>query len=381
VGLILAIALTAAGLRPALTSVGPLIEDIQAALALSAATAGLLTTLPLLAFALLSAGAGPLAGRLGMERTLAAAMAVVAFGILLRSAGGTPAVFAGTAVLGAGIAAGNVLLPGLVKLRMPDRSGPMTSFYVTILVAFAGLAAAVAVPLADDAGLGWRGALAVWAAPVAAGSLVWLPWLRRGERHAPGHAEPAPLPWRSALAWQVTLFMGLQSLLFYALVAWLPAILGDAGVDEATAGLLFGVSQAASLVATVAVPIMAERAQTQFGLVAVATVLCLAGFGVLLAAPAELALLVVVLLGVGTGVSFALALILFVLRAGTVAQATALSGMAQAVGYGLAALGPLLLGAGRDAAGSWQAPLLALVAVTLLMGAVGAGAARDRTIG
>jgi len=167
-----AIVLVAINLRASITAVGPIVSDIRADLGLSSASAGLLTTLPVLAFALASPLAGPLSRRVGIERTLAGALVLLLGGILVRVAGPTWAAFAGTALLGIAIAAGNVLLPSLVTRDLPKRMGPVTSLYVTVMVSFAGIASTISVPLADDAGLGWRGALAVWAGPVAVGLVI-----------------------------------------------------------------------------------------------------------------------------------------------------------------------------------------------------------------
>ena len=211
------------------------------------------------------------------------ALALIAAGLIVRSvSGGRPRVFA-TTLAGGGIAVGNVLLPGLVKEEFPDRSGPMTSLYVTAMVGMAGVAAAASVPLADDGGLGWRGSLAFWAVPVALAFAVWLPRTRETPR-AGGAREHVPLPWRSALAWQITAFMGLQSLVFFSLVAWLPDLLRGAGVGASASGLMVGVMQLGGLVSTIGVPVLAVRRPTQYWLVLVNTAICLAGvLGLLIA--------------------------------------------------------------------------------------------------
>ena len=265
-----AIVVVAINLRASITAVGPIIDDIRADLGLSSAAAGLLTTLPVLAFAGASPVAVPLSRRIGIERTLAGALALLLGGILLRVTGPTWAAFTGTALLGVAIAAGNVLLPALVKRDLPTRIGPVTSLYVTLMVAFAGIASTISVPLADDAGFGWRGALAVWAVPAAVGLVVWLPRAARSRPPALGAGEGRLRPTRmrrSAIAWWVTAYMGLQSFAFYVLVAWFPDLLQDDGVPAATAGALMGIMQAASLLATIAVPVLATRSASQRRLV------------------------------------------------------------------------------------------------------------------
>ena len=376
------IVLTAASLRGALVAVGPLIGDIRAALDLTAAEAGLLTTVPLLAFASLSFLSAPIARRAGAERTLAVSVALIVTGVLLRSAGSTAAAFGGTALFGAGIAACNVLLPAVVKREFPTRSGTMTSTYLTVMLATAGVAAATAVPLAD-AGLGWQGALAVTGgAPAVLALIAWLPQLDRGARPAPVQAAHVPARlWRSALAWQVTVFMGLQSMVFFCLVAWLPDLLQEQGLAASSAGVVLGVVQAASLVSSMTVPVLAARAEDQRVLVTLSTAICLAAVGGLLVDDGSFALLWAALIGLGTGSYLSLALTFFVVRTRSGREAAALSGMAQSIGYGLAAAGPPLLGLGRDAAGSWTLPLVAVLAVTAAAGAAGLGAGRSRTVG
>jgi MFS transporter, CP family, cyanate transporter len=379
-----AIVLVAINLRASITAVGPIVSDIRADLGLSSASAGLLTTLPVLAFAVASPLAGPLSRRIGIERTLAGALVVLLGGILMRVAGTTWAALAGTALLGTAIAAGNVLLPSLVKRDLPKRIGPVTSLYVTVMVTFAGIASTVSVPLADDAGLGWRGALAIWAAPVAFGLVVWLPRAARSgppEVSSRGEAEVQPTRMRrSAIAWQVTAYMGLQSFAFYVLVAWLPELLQDDGVSATTAGALVGAMQAASLVATIAVPVLATRTTDQRRLVLVSSVLGVFATAGLLVAPGDLALLWTVTVGVAGGSTLSLALAFFVLRTRDSADAALLSGMAQSLGYGFAAAGPFLIGALHDATDGWTVPAAVLLADWVLILVAGTAAGRRRVV-
>jgi len=223
---LIALLLIAANLRPSLTSVGPLLKTLQDQLSLSPTAAGLLSSLPLLAFA----GCAPLA-RLarqhGPEKILLAGLMALIAGILLRSAGSTLALFAGTVVLATGIAVANVLLPMLIKQHYPERVPTITTAYATIMGAVAALASGVAVPLARVLPGGWQTSLASWALPVVVAAIFWLPHLRSPAAVVPNASDtvsPHP-PWRTRLAWQVTSFMGLQSTLFYIAISWYPAIL------------------------------------------------------------------------------------------------------------------------------------------------------------
>jgi MFS transporter, CP family, cyanate transporter len=378
-----AVVVVAINLRASITAVGPIVDDIRDDLGLSSAAAGLLTTLPVLAFAFASPVAGPLARRIGIERTLAGALAVIVVGVLLRVTGSVWAAFAGTALIGVGIAGGNVLLPALVKRDLPDRVGPVTSLYVTLMVTFAAIASTVSVPLAEDAGLGWEGALAVWGIPAAVGLVVWLPRAARTGSTESRTGSPPPRATRmrgSSIAWWVTAFMGLQSFSYYALVAWLPELLHDSGVSAARAGVLMGVMQAVSIGATIAVPILAGRTPDQRGIVVASTVLGVASSVGLLIAPGDLALVWSAGVGLAGGATISLALTLFALRTRDGTDAAALSGMAQSIGYGIAAVGPFAIGALHDATGGWEAPVVVFIVDWVLIGVTGLFAGRALVI-
>jgi CP family cyanate transporter-like MFS transporter len=377
------IVLVAINLRASITAVGPIVDDIRSDLGLSSAAAGLLTTLPVLAFGGASPIAGPLSRRIGIERTLGGALVLLLAGILVRITGSAWAAFLGTAMLGTAIAAGNVLLPALAKRDLPDRVGPVTSLYVTVMVGMAAVASTISVPLADDFGLGWKGALAVWGIPVVLGLLLWLPRLvrSRGEAVVPRSQRARPTPMRrSAIAWQVTAYMGLQSFAFYVLIAWLPELLQDDGVSASTAGVLMGVMQATGFIATIAVPVLATRTPSQHRLVIASTILGLIAMVGLLVAPGDLALVWTVAVGIGGACTLSLSLAFFVLRTRDGTDAAALSGMAQSLGYLFAAAGPFLIGALHDATGGWSAPVVVFIVNWVLIGIVGVFAARARII-
>jgi MFS transporter, CP family, cyanate transporter len=378
---IVGIALVAINLRASITAVGPIVDEIRADLGLSSAAAGLLTTLPVLAFGGASPIAGPLSRRIGIERTLGGALVLLLAGILVRITGSVWAAFLGTAMLGVAIAAGNVLLPALAKRDLPERVGPVTSLYVTVMVGMAAIASTVSVPLADDAGLGWKGALAVWAVPCVVGLLLWLPRVvrSRGDAIVPRNERVRPTRMRrSPIAWSVTAYMGLQSFAFYVLIAWLPALLQDDGVSASTAGALMGVMQATGFIATIAVPVLATRSASQRWLVVVSTVLGLIAMVGLLLAPGDYALVWVIAVGIGGACTLSLSLAFFVLRTRDGADAAALSGMAQSLGYLLAATGPFLIGLLHDATDGWTAPVIVFIVVWLLIGVAGMLAGRPR---
>jgi CP family cyanate transporter-like MFS transporter len=412
------ILLLAGNLRAVLTSVGPLVGEIRSDLGISSGVAGLITTLPLLAFAALSSQAPRIARRFGTYRTLFASMVVLVAGTLLRSSGPVAALLVGTTLLGLAIAAGNVLLPGLVKREFPDRAGQMTGLYSGAMGLLATVAVGLAVPLADRAGLGWRGSLACWAAPAGVAAVVWIPLARHGRDRRtssiPGNAdavlddvgqdaegtgpagergagdladatgEPAlrrPTGvWGSRLAWQVTVFMGLQSLCFYSTAAWLAEILRDRGVSASAAGWVVSVMQLSVLPTALIIPLVAARRRSQrVHAVAAASLLCGAYVG-LLVSGTSLLWLWCAAMGLASGALFSLALTLFALRAPDARSAADLSGMAQSVGYLLAAIGPTALGLVHDLTGAWTLPLLLLVAGSGGVMVAGFGAGRDALV-
>lgn len=375
----LAVVLVAVDLRPAVVALSPLLGEIRADLGLSATAAGLLTTLPVLCFGLLAPVAPAAARRWGMERVLVASLAVLCAGFALRLATPTWTLFAGTILAGCGIAVGNVLAPALIKRDFAHRLGVMTGLYSMALSGGAALAAGLTLPVAEAAGLGWRGALAVWALPAVAALLVWLP-RAVGRRGATVRAVRRPgALWRSPLAWAVTVFMGAQSLVFYATTAWLPEVFVDRGTDPVTAGWLLAASNLLGIVGSFVTPVLAGRMRRQraygVGIGAGVAVACL-GLALVPAAT----VLWVALLGLSLGSGVSLALLLMALRAHDAAHTSELSGMAQSAGYVLAAVGPFGVGFLHDATGSWSVGLGSLAVVGVVLALAGWRAGRDEHV-
>ncbi|MEV7803125.1 MFS transporter [Microbispora sp. NPDC088329] len=350
----------AANLRPSLTAVGPLLDRVQADLGLTPAVAGLLSTLPLLAFAVISPLVPRLAARWGPERLLWGALMVLTLGIAIRWAPSAIGLFSGTVLIGAGIAVGNVLLPSLIKRDFPTRVGLLTSAYATVMGAVAAVASGVAVPMSQVVPGGWPTALGCWILPALAAVVLWLPQARTA-RPAPRAIRGHRLPLGSALAWAVTAFMGLQSLGFYVVVTWLPQVFQDAGVSAAAAGWLLFVFQAVAVATSLAVPAALRWARDQRAVATVSSAVLLAGYLGLLAAPGW-ALLWSVVLGLGGGACLVLALAFLSLRAQDATVAGALSAMAQSIGYLLAAAGPVVFGLLHTITDGWQAPIIVMCA-------------------
>ncbi len=372
--LITGIALVALNLRPALASVGPLVSDIRADTGLSNTALGLITTLPLLCFGFLSFFAFGVGRRLGMDRALGLAVVLLGAGTLLRGATPTVALYAGTALLGVGIALGNVLLPSLVKRHFPSRSGLITSVYSTMMGLGAALAAGLSVPIA--ARIGWRGALAVWSIPAVLALVVWLPQMRTAPDKLLHTSRVAfSVLGRSLLAWQVALFLGLQSLTFYVLVAWLPDLLQSRGMSEIAAGGLLALSQAMGMVGSALVPLWAGATRDQRAIMWVLALLEAVGLAGLAFSGVTLAWLWVSIVGFVLGGTFGLALVLLVLRSHDAETTGRLSGMSQSIGYLIAATGPPIFGWMHDMTNGWRVPLgfLMVVLVAKLVAGLPAG--------
>ena len=378
--------LVAINLRPAAASIGPVLDRIQSDTGMSSGWAGALATLPVLCFGLLAPLAPPLARRLGVHTAIAVAMMALAAGMVLRLVPGDVFLFAGTALAGAAIATGNVLLPVIVRRDFPGRTGTAMAMYTTSLIGFAALSAGTTVPLANGLGGGWRPGLGVWAVPAAVAALAWLPAVMRRDatgRSLGGNGARTPTVrplLRQPLAWQVTLFFAVQSGGFYTTLAWLPDIFRSHGASDSRAGFLLSLSIIVGLLTSTTIPGLATRLRNQQWLVIVCSLVWAAGLIGILAAPMAAPDLWTVLLGLGQNSIFPLALMLIVLRGGSLATTEGLSTMSQSVGYVLAAIFPLAVGALHGAAGSWTPPLILLLALLVPQVAFGLAAGRDRQI-
>jgi MFS transporter, CP family, cyanate transporter len=375
-----AMALLAFNLRPGVAAVGPLIHRIRLDTGLSGVGASLLVALPVLCFGAMAPFAPILARRVGATVALVGSLVVLIAGLAVRLVPGLGFLFLGTAMAGAAIAVGNVLLPVLVRRDFPrQRRGLVTALYTTFLVGGAALAAAIAVPVADAFGGGWRGGLGIWVAPAVLALLPWLLELRRPRDKPESSRETLAgvgALLHDRIAWALTLFFGLQSAGFYATLAWLPSIFRSHGASDTTAGLLLGVSLVVGIGTSLTVPTLAARARDQRGLVVACVLSALLGWIGILLTPMSAPYLWVVLLGLGQNALFPLALTMIVLRGGTVTNTASLSTLVQTVGYLLAAFVPIGIGALHDATGSWTAPVIVLLVLLAPQTATGLIAGR-----
>ncbi|MGR7026869.1 MFS transporter [Geodermatophilus sp. URMC 62] len=383
--LLAAVLLTAFNLRGAIAAVGPVLGDIRSDLALSPAAAGLLTTLPVLCFALLAPVSAALGRRVGAGPAVLGSLLLLAVAQGLRVLDGPPVLLAGTFLAGAAMTVGNVLLPAVIKAGFGRRAGTVTGLYTAGLVAGAAAMAAVTAPLA--AVLGWRGALAVEGVLAVVGAGVWSA-ATRGRGDLLGTAGPASGPpagptrlWRSPTAWAVTAVQGLQSALYFSLTAWLPTVLADrADTDVTTGSLAASLFQATGIVGSLLVPALVARRPGQTGLALLVAALWLVPVTGLLAAPGGWPAWAAVA-GVAQGAGIGLALVLVVLRSADPGTAARLSGMSQLVGYAVGAAGPVVVGALSGPTGGWTAPLLLLAALAVGLAVAGVLAARPVRIG
>ena len=376
---LVAVVLVALSLRGPVSAVGPLLLDLRRDEGLSAGAVALLPTLPIVCFGLLAPVAPALASRLGLHRAVLAGSGLLLLGVLLRGAG-VVGLFAGTVLLGAGIAVVNVLLPAVVKADLPDRLPLATGLVTASLALSASLGAGLAEPLRAATG-GPVASLGLWLVPVAVGLLAWLPLARARERGArvPGAGRVLPLL-RDRTAAAVTAYFGLQSLAFFTMLAWLSAVLRDAGVPAAQAGAMLAVAALLGVPVGFVVPRRASAPGAQSRWVVLVAVPYAAGLVGLLVAPGSAPWLWSVLLGAGAGAAFPLALTIVLLRSRDGAQAARLSACAQGVGYTLCACGPVAVGLLREAAGSWRPCLVLLLGLLVVQVAVGVAAGRERVV-
>ena len=372
----ISLVLIALNLRPLFSSASALLPEIRTELGLSAAGASLLTTVPVACLGVFSPLAPRLAARFGAERTLLVAVALLTLGTALRGFQSVPLLFVGTALAGACIAIGNVLLPGLVKRDFPDKAALMTGFYTMALCAGAAGAAGLTLPIETALGGSLGATLAIWAIPAAVVGLLWLPQAL-GSRGKPAKTTyRVEGLWRDRLAWQVTLFMGLQSALAYCVFGWLAPIIRDRGIDGVTAGAIVSLSVMVQAASCIISPQIAVRGKDQrlvhVSLAAIAVI----GLLGLLFAPLWTVWPFAILQGIGQGGLVAVALTAVVLRSPDQHVAAHLSGMAQFVGYTLAAIAPLLVGIIRDWTGSFAATSVVFVAFGLGAAINGWGAGR-----
>lgn len=381
--IVVGIFLVGANLRAPLTSVGTLIGFIRDDLGMTNASIGAITTLPLIAFALISPLAPKLAQRIGIEQTILISLFILLVGIMIRPFFGTTFLFIGTLLIGIGIAFGNVLMPSFVKLSFPLRVGVVMGIYTLSMNIFSALFAGLSVPIANNNPLGWKGALVVTGFLVLLTIVIWLPRLKRpvaGRRNLDTKKKSASYMWRSWLAWQVTMFMGFQSFIFYTTITWLPEMMKMSGYTAGQAGWVLSLMQLLMIPMNFIIPIFAAKMKNQKIMGLFVSSLLLIGVVGLLFNNVVLMPVFATMIGIGTGSAFSLAMMYFTLRTSDGYEAAELSGMAQFIGYLLAAVGPLLFGLLFDLTNGLTAPIIMLVLCGAICLYSGVAAGRDEVI-
>ena len=370
-------------LRAPITAVGSLAGMIKGEFGFSNAAAGFITTLPLIAFAAVSPFVTKMTDKLGHSVLMMAGLFLITAGVLIRSYTGWTGLFFGTAVIGTGIAIGNVLIPAIIKLHFSHNPGAMTSVYTFGMCIFAAVGAGISVPLAKGMELGWKNALAVWAILSVVTAIIWLPQLLNKQENRAGteHKKGESSIWLSPLAWWVTLFMGAQSLLFYSLVAWMPTIITSKGLSPDFAGNMALLFQLMAIPSTVIFPALCDRFRDQRGLVLATCAIYGSGIVTLLFSHSALPLVAATtLMSIGMGASISLSITFISLRSPNPHRAAELSGMSQSAGYLFAALGPIVTGHLFDLYEDWTIPVILFVILVLFLALCGMQAGSRKTV-
>lgn len=385
--LVFGVLFVAFNLRPAITSVGPLIGTIRDDIGLANWNVALLTSLPLIAFAIMSPIAPKLANKLTNEVTLTLGLFMLIVGVSLRSISFVLLLFFGTLCIGAGIAICNVLLPGVIKDRFPHKVAIMTSLYTSSMALFATTASGVSIPLANGLKLGWQLSLLVWIIPAVIGLMIWLyiSIKDREQRSADQlryfETEKSSGIWKSSLAWKIGLFMGLQSFIFYVMISWLPELIIAYGFTKETGGLMLSYFQLIGIPTSFIIPMLATKMKSQRPIVVFVNSFFIIGVIILLSNQSLLAIVIATtLIGFATSSNFALSLTFFSIRARNARDSAELSGMAQSIGYCVSATGPIVVGFILDITHNWSVPLFLLIGITIVVIFFGLSAGKNQYV-
>ncbi|MBO1198735.1 MFS transporter [Staphylococcus simiae] len=386
-GLMIAIVLIASTLRAPLTSVGPVIDEIKEVMHINNGIAGILTTIPLLIFAIVSPLVSKVTAKLTMSRTITYAMILLIVALILRVSGDFTLFIVGTILIGIAIAFGNVMLPSYIKWYFPLQIGVTTGIYSGTMNFTAGVGGGLSVPLSEMSPLGFRLSLSFWVILAVLALILWLPRAKNGiklEQQTAAATEKENVKkvniTKSKLAWLVALTMGFQSMVFYTVVAWVPSILVDRGLSFATAGYLLMLNQFSQVPMTFTFPIIASKLKDQRILVIIITILFLVGFGLFFTQSLTLLVIGMIIAGLAMGACFSLCMTFFSIRARTHGGSISLSGFGQSIGYLIAAVGPFLVGYLHDLTGSWVSGIIALIIMSILFFIVGYPSAKNKVI-
>ncbi|WP_436885115.1 CynX/NimT family MFS transporter [Mammaliicoccus sciuri] len=375
--LFIGILLIGASLRAPITSVGIALPSIKETLNLSNTSVSLITIIPLLSFAVISLFAAKISHKFGLERTVFGALILICIGIALRAITGVSWLYVGTVLIGVGIAFGNVLTPGIIKMNFPLRIGIMTGYYTVVMNIFGSASSYVTAPLVKH--FNYNIAISLIGIVTVIGIIIWSFQLNKHETVNSSQTTTNINVWKSPLSWQITLLMGGQSMIFYSLINWLPEFLLSHGTPINEAGIYLSILQLAIIPLTFVTPIFAEKMKNQVLITFVTGLLFVLGILTLMLQP-NWAFLGIILIGIASGLAFGLVNTFFGLRTENGLTAAKLSGMSQSVGYLFAAIGPLLFGILHDATNSWNTSFGILLVTSIIIMIIGSRAGRNITI-
>ena len=375
--LFIGILLVGANLRAPITSIGVALPDIKTDLAMSNSAVSVITVVPLLAFSVISLFAARTSNKMGLEKTIFLALCLIFIGVLVRSITDISWLYIGTVLIGIGIGFGNVLAPAMIKAKFPLHIGIMTGYYTVVMNVFGGLSSYGTAPLVKA--FNYNIAISVIGIITLITIIIWSFQLKGTQETATALPRKSVNVWKSPLAWQITILMGGQSLIFYSLINWLPAYLSHSGMTINEAGAYLSIMQIAIIPFTFITPIFATKMKSQFLLTFITGICFIVGVTIMLVVP-HLAIISTILIGVAGGLAFGLVNTFFSLRTEHIQTSAKLSGMAQAVGYLVAAVGPLLFGILHDMTGKWTASLSILLITAIVITLFGSQAGRKRTI-
>ncbi|OOV38314.1 MFS transporter [Staphylococcus sp. MB371] len=375
--LFIGILLIGASLRAPITSVGIALPSIKDTLNLSNTSVSLITIIPLLSFAVISLFAAKISHKFGLERTVFGALILICVGIALRAITGVSWLYVGMILIGVGIAFGNVLTPGIIKMNFPLRIGIMTGYYTVVMNIFGSVSSYVTAPLVKH--FNYNIAISLIGIVTFIGIITWSFQLNKHETVNSSQTTTNINVWKSPLSWQITLLMGGQSMIFYSLINWLPEFLLSHGTPINEAGIYLSILQLAIIPLTFVTPIFAEKLKNQVLITFVTGLLFVLGILTLMLQP-NWAFLGIILIGVASGLAFGLVNTFFGLRTENGLTAAKLSGMSQSVGYLFAAIGPLLFGILHDATNSWNTSFGILLVTSIIIMIIGSRAGRNITI-
>jgi len=378
--LILGVILISINLRTSIASVGPLIPFIREDLGISNGAAGFLTTLSLITFAIFSLFAPSIGKKLGLGKAIFLGILLLAIGVVIRVQGGITLLYLGTALTGIGIVTANVLMIPFFKARIPEKIGLMTALLSTGMSLFAAIASGISVPLAEGLGWGWRGALLSWVGLMVLALIAWIPQLSPPKSEGNAEQLAGKNVWKSRLAWQVTGFMGAQSVMYFTMITWLPDLLIARGMTPVNAGMALFYMQLISLIGTFFAPNLLMRLRQQSVVILAVGIGYLIGYSALFIHHELVTFAALTVIGIGSGASLSIAYTLISMRTAEALTTSRLSGMVQSAGYILAALGPLVFGICLDVFGNWNLLIWILLAMTLQFLILGIPAGRDQKI-